>query len=126
MRRFFPLIVAGVVVCAVGASFAYAGNGSTTTPFANTYTEPGVLLECKGTRIVQKDGTVKESETCILSGDTSLVESKSVQGRPGYCLNGVCWAYWASDLDGRHAVSVNLTQFANGDGTYTRTITAYY
>jgi hypothetical protein len=127
MRRFFPLVVAGVVAaCAVSVGFAYAGNGSTTTQFTQRYWDHGVLSECTGTRIVQKDGTVKDSETCNLSGDTSRLSPGTVHGRADYCLNGVCWAYWVSDYDSQAATSVNLTQIPNGDGTYTQKVTAYY
>ena len=128
MRRFFLLIVTGIVtICAVSVGFASAGNGSTTVQFSAIYPEPnGVWSKCTGTRVVQKDGTVKDSEICILYGDTSSVVPGAVKGNPGYCLNGVCWPAWGSDFDGKVAKSVDLSVTANLDGTFTQKVTAYY
>jgi len=128
MRRFFLLAIAGVVAtCALSVGFASAGNGSDTSQFFTSYTDGnGVQSACQGTRVVQKDGTVKDSATCILSGDTSRLAAGTVKGNPGYCLNGVCWAAWVSDFDGKIAKSVILNLTANGDGTFTQKVTAYY
>ena len=128
MRRFFLLTVAGIVaVCAVTVGFASAGNGSATSQFFTSYNDSnGVESDCTGTRVVQKDGTVKDSATCILSGDTSRLVAGTVKGNPGYCLNAVCWPAWVSDFDGKIAKSVNLTLTANLDGTFTQKVTAYY
>jgi hypothetical protein len=129
MRRFFLLTVTCMVtICAVGVGFASAGSGSTTTPFAAGYTDGnGVWSSCTGTRVVQKDGTVKDSETCILSGDTSRLVEGTVTGNPNYCLNAVCWPTWVSDAgDGKIAKSVILKLINNGDGTFTEKVTAYY
>jgi hypothetical protein len=128
MRRFFLLTVAGIVaVCAVSVGFASAGNGSATTSFTAIYTDGnGVQSDCEGTRVVQKDGTVKDSATCILSGDTSRLVAGTVVGNPGYCLNGLCWPAWVSDFDGQVATSVNLKLTDNLNGTFTQKVTAYY
>ena len=128
MRRFFLLTVAGMVtICAVSVGFASAGNGSATTQYFQAYTDNnGVQSDCTGTRVVQKDGTVKDSEICILSGDTSRLVAGTIKGNPGYCLNAVCWPAWVSDFDGKVAKSVNLTLSNNGDGTFTQKVTAYY
>ena len=128
MRRFFFLTVAGMVaVCALSVGFASAGKGSDTTQFLTSYTDTnGVQSNCTGTRVVQKDGTVKDSSTCILSGDTSRLVPGTVKGNPSYCLNAVCWPAWVSDFDGKIAKSVNLTLTANGDGSFTQKVTAYY
>jgi hypothetical protein len=128
MRRFFLLTVAGIAaVCAVSVGFASAGNGSSTSQFFTSYNDTnGVESDCTGTRVVQKDGTVKDSATCILSGDTSRLVPGTIVGNPGYCLNGVCWDYWVSDFDGKIAKSVNLKLTDNLDGTFTQKVTAYY
>ena len=128
MRRFLMLTVTGMVaICAVGVGSASAGNGSATTQFYTSYTDTNhVQSNCTGTRVVQKDGTVKDSGTCILSGDTSRLVSGTVIGNPGYCLNAVCWPAWVSDFDGKVAKSVTLKLSDNGDGTFTQKVTAYY
>jgi hypothetical protein len=128
MRRFFLLTVAGMVaVCALSVGLASAGNGATTTQYFTSYTDGNhVESDCTGTRVVQKDGTVKDSAICILSGDTSRLVPGTVKGNPGYCLNAVCWPAWVSDFDGKVARSVNLDLTANGDGTFTQKVTAYY
>src|SRR5262245_40819015 len=127
MRRFFLLTVAGMVtICAVSVGLASAGGGSTTTQYTTSYFDHGVESDCTGTRVVQKDGTVKDSATCILSGDTSRLVAGTVKGNPGYCLNAVCWPAWVSDFDGKIAKSVSLTLSDNGDGTFTQKVTAYY
>ena len=116
-----------VTICAVNVGSASAGNGSATTQFFTSYHDTnGVESDCTGTRVIQKDGTVKDSATCILSGDTSRLVSGTVVGNPGYCLNAVCWPAWVSDFDGQIAKSVNLTLIDNGDGTFTQKVTAYY
>ena len=92
MRRFLLLTVTGMVtICPVNVGSSSAGNGSATTEFFTSYFDHGVESDCTGTRVVQKDGTVKDSATCILSGDTSRLVSGTVKGNPGYCLNAVCW-----------------------------------
>ena len=128
MRRFVLLTVTGIVaVCAVSVGFASAGNGSTTSQFFTSYNDSnGVESDCTGTRVVQKDGTVKDSAICILSGDTSRLVAGTVKGNPGYCLNAVCWPAWVSDFDGKIAKSVNLNLTDNLDGTFTQKVTAYY
>jgi hypothetical protein len=128
VRRFLLLTVTGMVtICAVNVGSASAGNGSATSQFFTSYHDTnGVESDCTGTRIVQKDGTVKDSATCILSGDTSRLVSGTVIGNPGYCLNAVCWAAWVSDFDGKIAKSVSLKLIDNGDGTFTQKVTAYY
>src|SRR3982751_6677649 len=120
MRRFLLLTVTSMVtICAVSVGFASAGNGTETKQFFTSYNDTnGVESDCTGTRLVQKDGTVKDSATCILSGDTSRLVSGTVVGNPGYCLNGVCWKAWVSDLDGKVATSVNLKLSSNGDGAF--------
>ena len=128
MRRFLLLTVTGMVtICAVNVGSASAGNGSATSQYFTSYHDTnGVESDCTGTRVVQKDGTVKDSATCILSGDTSRLVSGTVVGNPSYCLNAVCWAAWVSDFDGKIAKSVNLKLTDNGDGTFTQKVTAYY
>jgi hypothetical protein len=128
VRRFLLLTVTGMVaICAVSVGSAYAGNGSATSQFFTVYTDTnGVQSDCTGTRVVQKDGTVKDSATCILTGDTSRLVSGTIVGNPGYCLNAVCWPAWVSDFDGKIAKSVILNLTSNGDGTFTQKVTAYY
>src|SRR5262245_33207618 len=130
MRRFFLLTVAGIVaVCAVSVGLASAGGGSQTTQFDEVYFVEALQLQhnCTGTRVVQKDGTVKDSGTCILSGaGVSHLVPGTITGNPDYTLGGVHFDYWGSDHDGLHATSVILKLIDNGNGTFTQKVTAYY
>jgi hypothetical protein len=61
-----------------------------------------------------------------LSGDTALVVPGTVVGTPSYCLANVCGFVWGSDYDGRAAKSITFQFVANGDGTFTEYVVAYY
>ena len=103
-----------------------AGGGA--TPFKAQYTNLlfNTLDTCSGAHVIQGNGKVKDSQTCILSGDTSLVVTGTFVGNPGFCIPNNPCAVWASDFDGQIAKSVTITIVDNGDGTFTETVVAYY
>ena len=111
----------------LGGVVGVASADGAATPFKASYNDPalGTLDTCSGARVVQSNGTVKDSETCTLSGDTSKVVAGTVVGNPDYTLGGV-YSYWSSDFNGQAAKSVTLRFVANGDGTYTEYVVSYY
>ena len=127
MRRLLLLTVTGIVaICAVSVGSLLPATARLRRQFFTSYFDNGVESDCTGTRVVQKDGTVKDSAICILNGDTSRLVAGTVKGNPGYCLNAVCWPAWVSDFDGKVAKSVTLNLTDNLDGTFTQKVTAYY
>jgi len=115
-----------VSVTSLGVVGVASADGAA-TPFKSSYADPalGTHDTCSGARVVQSKGTIKDSETCTLSGDTSRVVAGTVVGNPFYVLGGV-YSEWSSDFDGQVAKSVTLQFVANGDGTYTENVVAYY
>jgi hypothetical protein len=88
-------------------------------PSATTWT-------CSGVHIVNK--TVKDSETCVVSGDVSGFVAGTYTGNypiTGYTANG-----WQSDFPGTfygtQATSWTITETDNGNGTFTVELSAYY
>jgi hypothetical protein len=70
---------------------------------------------------------VKDSETCILSGHTSTVTTGTIVGNPVYSFPGIPgYVEWASDFNNKIATNVTFTFVANGDGTFTEYVVAYY
>lgn len=106
---------------------AYAANGKA-TPFKATYTDLmfNTLDTCSGAHVLQGNGKVKDSETCMLSGDTSRVLAGTYVGAPKFCIPNNPCAVWSSDYDGQIAKNVTLTIIDNGDGTFTMDVVAYY
>ena len=131
MRRWLVVLAGALAVSAsstlsVGA--ASASNGAA-TPFKATYIDNsfGSLATCSGAHVIQGNGVVKDSETCILSGNTSTVTAGTTVGNPIYSFAGIPGEVeWASDFNGAIATHVTLTFVANRDGTFTEYVVAYY
>lgn len=119
------LLVASAVL-ASGAA-AVPGHGSA-TPFTASYTSGATHWDCSGARIVNSNtGTVKDSETCLLSGDTSPLVAGTYTGDPYGTVFGLPNPVrWKSDYDGTIATSWTSTFVDNGDGTWTVDAVAYY
>ncbi|MGZ4407960.1 MAG: hypothetical protein ACXVY6_04085 [Gaiellaceae bacterium] len=123
MKRLISLAVIIVAALSITAA-AFAGNGSTTTPFKASYSYgPGITAVCSGSHIV-KTAFTKDSETCVLTPEFFFT--------PGiYVIN-----FWTSDFDsgsgtgcfgcGPTATTATITVTANGDGSDTWNIVAYY
>lgn len=109
------------VVFTAGTAAADAGHGATVTHFSVTY--PGDLATCAGNRIEQSNGHpfIKDVETCLTVIDFYAPGTYSVTDP---------LVEWCSDFDGfaecNPATSGTLTVSANGDGTFTWSIVAYY
>lgn len=131
------LIVLALVVLAFGALTAVAsadGNGTQTTQFKVTYHDGfGYENTCSGVNQVKKDGSAYDSETCIVSGDTSrfvagTYESSTTTasgcgvitpGAPGYGPGGIIFLSDYPGLAGKCGTSWTETFTPNADGTWT-------
>jgi hypothetical protein len=113
-------------VFASGAAAA-PGHGSA-TPFKSSFDFGGTNSDCSGARIVNANtSVVKDSETCVVSGDTSYLVAGTYTGDPTGILPGSSDPVrWASDYDGAIATHWTVTYVNNGDGTWTASIVAYY
>ncbi len=88
-------------------------------PGATTWT-------CSGARVVNRV-SVKDSETCLASGNTDGFIAGTYQGNPTGPLPPYSSdATWHSDFDGSPATSWKITMVDNGNGTFTAYIVAYY
>jgi len=112
-------LVAGAVL--VSGATAAPGQGSA-TPFKISYDIGGTRSDCSGAHIVNSNtGMVKDSETCLVSGDTSYLVAGTYSGDPYGAFPGFNRpARWASDYDGAIATHWTVTYVDNGDGTWTR------
>jgi len=135
MRRLLVSLTGALALCALAAAGASAAPGSgAATPFKATYVDSalGATATCSGAHIEQTNGatagTIKDSETCIISGDTSSVPTGTIVGDPNYTFPalGNTQLFWQSDYNGLIASHVTLTFTPNGDGTYTEEVVAYY
>lgn len=141
--RLLALFFVVLTAVFVTANVAGADNGSTTTQFTVAYDnaapeiggDPG-LVTCDGNRIVKTGPKpyVKDSETCVVTGQTSgplfPAGTSSLVPDPGPVYK------WFSDYElfvayppftcFRPAVSGTITVKNKKDGTSTWTITAYY
>ena len=122
-------LVGAFVVCAIAALVAAAAvaasNGATASHFTASYGPPQIT--CSGERVAKTgaNGFVKDSETCVAWTDFYA---------PGtYDLAAPSFGGWCSDYEGfsqspycRLAIAGTLVVSANGDGSSTWRITAYY
>jgi hypothetical protein len=125
--KFAVLTIALVAALTFSVSFAVASKGAA-TPFKATYTDPveGTTHTCSGARVVQKSGVVKDSETCLVTGDTSQIIPGTYGGSAVVCTPWLGCSGWSSDYDGRQATTVTVTYVDNGNGTFTLYLVAYY
>jgi len=124
LKRLVGLVVTvavASVLCTTSLAAANAANGATVTHFSVAY--PGDLATCSGNRIEQSSGHlfIKDVETCLTVIDFYAPGTYSVTDP---------LVEWCSDFDGfaecNPATSGTLTVSANGDGTFTWSIVAYY
>ena len=135
-RRWLLLLVAAAALSvglgAAAPASAIPGKGAA-TPFKASY---GPLpdfytyahFDCSGAHIVNPNmGMVKDSETCLLTGDTSDLVAGTYSGDPWITLPWVTFpTQWSSDYDGALATHATQTFVDNGDGTWTMYVVAYY
>jgi len=124
MKRVLRIAVelALLVTLAVPA-VAVAGPNGSATPFKATYGDE-TFWTCSGARVVNANG-IKDSETCVLTGDTSWVIAGRYSGDP-IGDTPPFDSSWGSDYDGTGATSWTFNVVDNRDGSFTIQIVAYY
>lgn len=100
-------------------------SGATATPFKAQYSDGGTEYDCSGARIVNRV-SVKDSETCLISGDTSWLYAGSFTGDPYGDVPGCTHCLFVSDYDGLLATSWSTIVVRNGDGTYSAYVLMYF
>jgi hypothetical protein len=133
MKWLVTAMIAVAALAVFAAPVSAAPTSGAATPFKASYgplPKFGVLWysDCSGARIVNSNtGMVKDSETCLLTGDTSTLVAGTFSGDPSGSLP---WSpipsLWGSDYDGATATHWTETVVDNGDGTWTAYIVAYY
>ena len=126
MRKGSAAIVLAMCALAASSAGAMASNGAA-TPFKIAYENPdGTSWDCSGARVVNPV-SVKDSETCLVTGDTSELTAGVYTGDPYGDLPWFGNAQWASDFgDGKIAEHWTVTVMDNGDGSSTVYAVAYY
>ena len=100
-------------------------SGGTATPFKAAYSDAGTEYECSGVRIVNRV-SVKDSETCLITGDTSWLYAGFFAGDPYGDVPGCTHCLFVSDYDGRLATSWSTTVVDDGDGVFTAYVVMYF
>ena len=126
MRR---LMVVTVVLLAFAAFPAtVSASSGVATPFKAAFsaaTPDGFAdFMCSGAHIVNK--TVKDSETCLITGDTNGFVAGTYFGNPTADIPPLGVVPWFSDFNSEQASRFIATFVDNGDGTWTMYIVAYY
>ena len=120
------LCIVAVVVAALGTGAVATASQGAATPFKATYNgTPGATYTCAGAHVVNRV-SVKDSERCVISGDTTGYVAGTYSGSPLGFLPWYGISDWISDYDGTIASSWTITVTENGDGTFTFDIVAYY
>ncbi len=122
MRRTATAAAAAFIAVSALAALstgALASNGAA-TPFKVAYALGSSDWDCAGARVDNRV-KVKDSETCLVTGDTS--ELNLVPGvYSGHPRGDLPWfpgARWGSDYDGSVALDWTVTVVDNGDGSFT-------
>jgi opacity protein-like surface antigen len=82
MKRFIAVLGLAAAFSVIAVAGGTASNGKA-TPFKVSYSYtsvPGAQWTCSGARVVNK--TTKESETCLISGDTTGFVAGTYSGNP--------------------------------------------
>ncbi len=125
-RRFGVLVAVGIAALVVSAG---ASAGGTATPFTASYDlgQPAAHYACSGTHF-ETMVSVKDVETCVVSGYTQGRVPGTYSGNPYAVIPGVgSHVRWLSDFDGTSfATNFTITMSSNGGGTFMEQIVAYY
>jgi hypothetical protein len=138
MKKIFAAMTAALMMVALVSSMAFASSGKSTKFTATYQSQPSVspaghisTWTCSGTHVANK--TFKDSETCVISGDTTGFVAGTYTGTSANGGVGTLPPYdsivWNSDSpleSGAQATSWTITIVDNLDGTFTATIVAYY
>jgi len=128
MRRAAAVLAAVVLgACALAASSAPAlASHGAATPFKVAYEYPeGTYWDCAGARVDNRV-SVKDSETCLVTGDTSMLSVGTFSGHPRGDLPWFPNARIGSDYDGQIALDWTIRVTDNGDGSFTMYVVAYF
>ena len=123
---FLAVLALALGVAAIGTSVASATAGTTTTPFKAAYWfTPSAYATCSGANIVKTAPNAfnKDSETCVLSGDDGFFPLGTSTYGYGAWLSDYYY-FTLSTLVADQTLTVK--KVANGDGTFTLYIVAYY
>jgi hypothetical protein len=122
-------LLAAAVVTALSGPAAVLASDGVATPFKASYTTAtpfGVSIwTCSGAHIVNRV-SVKDSETCLITGTTTGLVAGTYVGNPTANIPPFGVTPWGSDYNGALATSFRATLVKNGDGTFTLDIVAYY
>ncbi len=122
-----------VLTCVLFAFAAFpatvSASSGAATPFKAGFSAPmpdggSADFTCSGAHIVNK--TVKDSETCLITGDTNGFVAGTYFGNPTADIPALGPVQWFSDFNGVQASSFIATFVDNGDRTWTMYIVAYY
>jgi hypothetical protein len=121
----FVAVVLAMSAVAASSAAVLASNGAA-TPFKVAFDDGSTHYDCAGAR-VENRVSIKDSETCLVTGDTSLMIAGTYSGDPYGDLPWFPHARWQSDTgDGRIADHWTVTVNDNGDGTFTLYAVAYF
>jgi hypothetical protein len=127
LRR--ALLATAVVTAALSVPTAALASEGAATPFNAAYTAPAPVgvsnWACSGAHVVNRV-SVKDSETCLISGNTAGFVAGTYVGKPTANIPPFGDTQWFSDYNGVEATSFTATILNNGDGTFSLYITAYY
>ncbi|SRR6266540_773947 len=119
------LLMLALAAAILSASAVASANTGAATPFKAEYAVGGAYWTCSGAR-VDNPVSVKDSETCLVSGNTAGYVAGTYTGSPYGNFPPYGTVGWQSDFDAALASSWTLTITDNGDGTFTVEIVAYY
>jgi hypothetical protein len=124
------VLAAALLTVAMTAPAAVFASEGVATPFKASYVTPtpigDSLWTCSGAHVVNRV-SIKDSETCLVSGNTTGFVAGTYVGNPTTNIPPFGPnAGWGSDYNGAVATMFTQTFIANGDGTFTMDITAYY
>ena len=123
------LLAAAFVTAGLSVPAAALAASGAATPFKATYTAPAPVgvsnWTCSGAHVVNRV-SVKDSETCLISGNTAGFVAGTYIGDPMVNIPPFGVTGWISDFNGVESTSFIATLVNNGDGTFTLDITAYY
>jgi hypothetical protein len=137
MKRFMTVVALVFAVFSITAVATGTASNGKATPFKVSYSyrsDPGALFTCSGARVVNSQKTL-ESETCLISGDTTGWVAGTYSGNPVGNFPPINSQFtWFSDyffsLDptGPDPAATSWTAVVtnNHDGTFTVNAVSYY
>jgi hypothetical protein len=137
MKRFITVVALVVAVFSITAVATGTASNGKATPFKVSYhysSDPLAIWTCSGARVVNSQKTL-ESETCLISGDTTgwvagTYTGNNVGNLPPISSTFVWYSDYFFSLDptGPDPPSTSWTAIVtdNHDGTFTLNAVSYY